>query len=130
MMNLAIRGISYNLGEKNADTFLNDLHKDLKADYIMANPPFNLKKWGQEQLQEDVRWKYGIPPKGNANFAWMQHMIHHLSPKGKIGLVLANGSLLQQVPMGKSEPEKQEESIRKKSFDFSEVFDSHGNFKH
>lgn len=92
-MNLAIRGIESNLGEHNADTFLNDLHPTLKADYVMANPPFNLKKWGQEKLQEDVRWKYGIPPKGNANFAWMQHMIHHLSPNGKIGLVLANGSL-------------------------------------
>ena len=68
-------------------------HPTLKADFVMANPPFNLKKWGQEPLQDDVRWKYGIPPKGNANFAWMQHMIHHLSPRGKIGLVLANGSL-------------------------------------
>ena len=92
-MNLAIRGIEADLGDHQADTFLNDLHPTLKADYVMANPPFNLKKWGQEQLQDDLRWKYGIPPKGNANFAWMQHMIHHLSPKGKIGLVLANGSL-------------------------------------
>ncbi len=92
-MNLAIRGIDANLGEHNADTFANDLHPTLKSDYVMANPPFNLKKWGQENLQDDVRWKYGIPPKGNANFAWMQHMIHHLSPNGKIGLVLANGSL-------------------------------------
>ena len=92
-MNLAIRGIEANLGKHNADTFANDLHPTLKSDFIMANPPFNLKKWGQENLKEDVRWKYGIPPKGNANFAWMQHMIHHLSPRGKIGLVLANGSL-------------------------------------
>ena len=92
-MNLAIRGLEADLGEHQEDTFLNDLHPTLKADYVMANPPFNLKKWGQEQLQDDLRWKYGIPPKGNANFAWMQHMIHHLSPKGKIGLVLANGSL-------------------------------------
>lgn len=92
-MNLAIRGIDANLGEHNADTFGNDLHPTLKSDFVMANPPFNLKKWGQENLQDDVRWKYGIPPKGNANFAWMQHMIHHLSPNGKIGLVLANGSL-------------------------------------
>ena len=92
-MNLAIRGLEADLGEHQEDTFLNDLHPTLKADFVMANPPFNLKKWGQEQLQDDVRWKYGIPPKGNANFAWMQHMIHHLSPKGKIGLVLANGSL-------------------------------------
>ncbi len=92
-MNLAIRGLEADLGEHYADTFANDLHRTLKADYIMANPPFNLKKWGQENLQDDVRWKYGIPPKNNANFAWMQHMIHHLSVRGKIGLVLANGSL-------------------------------------
>ncbi len=92
-MNLAIRGIEADLGENNADTFRVDLHPTLKADYVMANPPFNLKKWGQEDLQDDVRWKYGIPPKNNANFAWMQHMIHHLNPNGKIGLVLANGSL-------------------------------------
>ena len=92
-MNLAIRGLEADLGEHYADTFMNDLHRNLKADYVMANPPFNLKKWGQESLQDDVRWKYGIPPKNNANFAWMQHMIHHLSVKGKIGLVLANGSL-------------------------------------
>ncbi|WP_042707368.1 class I SAM-dependent DNA methyltransferase [Methanobrevibacter wolinii] len=92
-MNLAIRGIEADLGEHQADTFLNDLHPTLKADYVLANPPFNLKKWGQEKIKDDVRWKYGIPPKGNANFAWMQHMIYHLSPKGKIGLVLANGSL-------------------------------------
>lgn len=92
-MNLAIRQIEADLGEHYADTFLNDLHPTLKADYIMANPPFNLKKWGQEQLTDDKRWKYGIPPKGNANYAWMQHMIHHLSSRGKIGLVLANGSL-------------------------------------
>lgn len=92
-MNLAIRGLEADLGEHYADTFSEDLHRTLKADYVLANPPFNLKKWGQEGLQDDVRWKYGIPPKNNANFAWMQHMIHHLSPKGKIGLVLANGSL-------------------------------------
>lgn len=92
-MNLAIRGLEANLGEHYDDTFLNDLHTTQRMDYVMANPPFNLKKWGQESLQDDVRWKYGIPPKNNANFAWMQHMIHHLSPEGKIGLVLANGSL-------------------------------------
>lgn len=92
-MNLAIRGIEANLGEHYADTFLNDLHPTLKADFILANPPFNLKKWGQEKLQDDVRWKYGIPPKGNANYAWIQHMIHHLAPNGKLGIVLANGSL-------------------------------------
>lgn len=92
-MNLAIRGISANLGEYQADTFTNDLHPTLKADYIMANPPFNYHPWHQEELLEDVRWKYGTPPAGNANFAWIQHMIHHLSPNGKIGLVLANGAL-------------------------------------
>jgi len=92
-MNLAIRGIEANLGEHHADTFLNDLHPTLKADFILANPPFNLKKWGQEKLQDDVRWKYGIPPKGNANYAWIQHMIHHLAPNGRLGIVLANGSL-------------------------------------
>ena len=92
-MNLAIRGIEADLGDHHADTFMNDLHDKIKADYILANPPFNLKKWGQEQLIEDIRWKYGLPPKGNANFAWMQHMIYHLSERGKLGLVLANGSL-------------------------------------
>ena len=92
-MNLAIRGIEADLGEHQADTFINDLHDGVRADYILANPPFNLKKWGQEQLTEDKRWKYGVPPKNNANFAWMQHMIYHLSERGKIGLVLANGSL-------------------------------------
>lgn len=92
-MNLAIRSIEADLGKHNADTFHNDLHPSLKADYIMANPPFNMKKWGQEQLKEDKRWKYGIPPKSNANFAWMQHMIHHLSPQGQLGLVLSNGAL-------------------------------------
>lgn len=92
-MNLAIRGIEADLGEHHADTFHNDLHKGMRADYIMANPPFNLKKWGQEKLTDDPRWKYGTPPKTNANFGWMQHMIYHLSEKGKIGLVLANGSL-------------------------------------
>ena len=92
-MNLAIRGIEADLGDHQADTFLNDLHDEIRADYVLANPPFNLKKWGQEQLTDDPRWKYGTPPKGNANFAWMQHMIYHLSERGKIGLVLANGSL-------------------------------------
>ena len=92
-MNLAIRGIESNLGEHYADTFLNDIHPKLKADFILANPPFNLKKWGQEKLQDDPRWKYGIPPKGNANYGWIQHMIHHLAPNGKLGIVLANGSL-------------------------------------
>lgn len=92
-MNLAIRGLDGNLGETNADTFHNDQHKDLKADYILANPPFNISDWGGERLKDDVRWKYGIPSAGNANYAWLQHMIHHLSPNGIAGIVLANGSL-------------------------------------
>lgn len=95
-MNLAIRGIEANLGSYNADTFFNDCHPTLKADYIMANPPFNLSDWGADRLKDDVRWKYGVPPSGNANFAWLQHMIHHLAPNGKIGMVLANGSLSSQ----------------------------------
>ena len=95
-MNLAIRGIDANLGEYQADTFFNDLHPTLKSDFIMANPPFNLSNWGQDKLKEDKRWKYGVPPAGNANYAWIQHMIHHLAPNGKIGLVLANGALSTQ----------------------------------
>ena len=96
-MNMAIRGIDANFGPYHADTFFNDLHKTLKADFIMANPPFNLSNWGQEKLKEDIRWKYGVPPSGNANYAWIQHMIHHLAPNGKIGLVLANGALSSQT---------------------------------
>lgn len=96
-MNMAIRGIDANLGPYQADTFTNDLHKTLKADYILANPPFNYHPWHQEELQDDVRWKYGVPPANNANYAWIQHMIHHLAPNGKIGLVLANGALSTQT---------------------------------
>ena len=96
LMNLAIRGIEADLGGYNADTFHNDLHPTLKADFIMANPPFNLSDWNYGSLNDDQRWKYGLPPSGNANFAWLQHMIHHLSPNGKIGMVLANGSLSSQ----------------------------------
>jgi type I restriction enzyme M protein len=96
MMNLAIRGIEADLGKFNADTFFSDCHPTLKADFILANPPFNLSDWGADRLTNDVRWKYGLPPAGNANFAWLQHMIHHLSPNGKIGMVLANGSLSSQ----------------------------------
>jgi type I restriction enzyme M protein len=92
-MNLAIRGIEANLGPHHADTFHNDLHPDLKADFILANPPFNMSDWGGERLREHVRWKYGAPPVGNANFAWVQHMIHHLAPGGIAGFVLANGSM-------------------------------------
>ena len=95
-MNLAIRGIEADLGKFNADTFFNDCHPQLKADFIMANPPFNLSGWGQDKLLDDVRWQYGTPPAGNANFAWLQHMIWHLSPNGRIGMVLANGSLSSQ----------------------------------
>ena len=95
-MNLAIRGIDADLGKFNADTFFNDCHPTLRADYIMANPPFNLSDWGADKLADDVRWQYGLPPAGNANFAWLQHMIHHLAPNGKIGMVLANGSLSSQ----------------------------------
>lgn len=95
-MNLAIRGIEANLGSYNADTFFNDCHPTLRADYIMANPPFNLSDWGADKLKDDVRWQYGMPPAGNANFAWLQHMIHHLAPNGRIGMVLANGSLSSQ----------------------------------
>lgn len=96
MMNLAIRGLEADLGKYNADTFFEDCHPTLRANYIMANPPFNLSDWGAERLKDDVRWKFGLPPSGNANFAWMQHMIHHLADGGKIGLVLANGSLSSQ----------------------------------
>ncbi|EHG24799.1 hypothetical protein HMPREF9432_01249 [Selenomonas noxia F0398] len=95
-MNMAIRGIDADFGPYQSDTFFNDLHPGLKADFIMANPPFNLSGWGQDKLKEDVRWKYGVPPAGNANYAWIQHMIHHLAPNGKIGLVLANGALSTQ----------------------------------
>ena len=92
-MNLAIRGIENNLGSKNADTFHEDLHKNLKADYILANPPFNQSDWGQPLLVDDARWKWGTPPQGNANYGWIEHMLDKLSQKGKAGVVLANGSL-------------------------------------
>ncbi|MEG0794873.1 MAG: class I SAM-dependent DNA methyltransferase [Bacilli bacterium] len=97
-MNLAIRGIDCNLGKYNADTFHNDLHKILKADYILANPPFNVSDWGGEKLKDDIRWVYGTPPTGNANYAWLQHMLFHLSPEnGVAGTVLANGSLSSET---------------------------------
>lgn len=92
-MNLAIRQIEADLGTHNADTFHEDLHKTLKANYILANPPFNISDWGGDKIQEDIRWKYGVPPTGNANYAWLQHMVHHLAPNGVMGSVLANGSL-------------------------------------
>ena len=96
-MNVAIRGLEANLGTSYADTFFDDQHPLLKADFVMANPPFNLSDWGADKLQQDKRWAFGVPPAGNANFAWMQHMIHHLSPVGRIGLVLANGALSSQT---------------------------------
>jgi len=92
-MNLAIRGIDADLGPENADSYHRDLHLDLKADFVIANPPFNDSDWGGDRLREDVRWKYGVPPTGNANFAWVQHFVHHLAPKGMAGFVLANGSM-------------------------------------
>jgi type I restriction enzyme M protein len=92
-MNLAIRSIEANLGREHADSFHRDLHPDLKADYVLANPFFNDSDWGGERLREDPRWKYGVPPVGNANFAWVQHFIHHLAPTGLAGFVLANGSM-------------------------------------
>lgn len=92
-MNLAIRGLDANLGPHHDDTFHHDLHKTLKADFILANPPFNISDWGGNQLTDDVRWKFGIPPAGNANYAWLQHMVYHLAPNGVAGIVLANGSL-------------------------------------
>lgn len=90
-MNLAIRGIDARL--ELGDTFLNDRHPDLKADFILANPPFNVSDWSGEQLRDDIRWKYGLPPVGNANYAWLQHFVHKLSPIGTAGIVLANGSM-------------------------------------
>ena len=92
-MNLAIRGIDANIQWNNEGSFLNDAHKDLKADFILANPPFNDSDWKGELLKDDARWKYGVPPAGNANFAWVQHFIHHLAPAGITGFVLANGSM-------------------------------------
>jgi len=90
-MNLAIRGIDAQL--ELGDTFLNDRHPDLKADFVLANPPFNVSDWSGEQLRDDIRWKYGVPPVGNANYAWLQHFVHKLSPTGTAGIVLANGSM-------------------------------------
>jgi type I restriction enzyme M protein len=91
-MNLAIRGIDSGQIAQ-GDTFHNDRHPDLKADFILANPPFNISDWGGERLREDQRWRYGVPPAGNANFAWVQHIVHHLAPGGVAGFVLANGSM-------------------------------------
>ena len=92
-MNMAIRGIDFNFGKEPASTYTNDQHPDLRADFVMANPPFNMKEWDTGVSDNDPRWKYGIPPSGNANFAWLQHMLHHLAPNGALGLLLANGSM-------------------------------------
>ena len=91
VMNLALRGVEADFGPEHADTFRRDLHPDLRADYVLANPPFNDSDWFRKD--DDVRWQYGVPPKGNANFAWVQHFIHHLAPHGVAGFVLANGSM-------------------------------------
>jgi type I restriction enzyme M protein len=114
-MNLAIRGIDGNLGQENADTFGNDQHKGLKADYILANPPFNIKDWGASKLTDDVRWKYGMPPEGNANYAWIEHIISKMSPRGIAGFVLANGSM--------STAQKQEVEIRKNIIEDGKLVD-------
>lgn len=92
-MNLAIRGMDFNLGKEPSDTFARDLHPDLKAQFILANPPFNVSDWGGEKYATDRRWDFGLPPAGNANFAWLQHILYHLAPNGVAGVVLANGSM-------------------------------------
>ncbi|MEY4284917.1 MAG: hypothetical protein RL111_1592, partial [Pseudomonadota bacterium] len=92
-MNLAIRGIDFNLGREPNDTFTKNQHPDLRADYILANPPFNISEWWHGSLDGDARWVYGTPPQGNANYAWLQHMLYHLKPNGRAGIVLANGSM-------------------------------------
>jgi type I restriction enzyme M protein len=92
-MNMAIRGIDYNFGKEPADSFSNDKHPDLRADFIMTNPPFNMKEWNVGVKEDDPRWRYGTPPANNANFAWMQHMLYHLAPNGSMALLLANGSM-------------------------------------
>jgi len=98
IMNLALRGIEADFGPEHADTFRRPLHPDLRADYVLANPPFNDSDWYRKD--DDVRWQYGVPPKGNANFAWVQHFIHHLAPHGMAGFVLANGALSATGPQG------------------------------
>jgi type I restriction enzyme M protein len=92
-MNLAIRGMDFNLGKEPADTFLRNQHPDLRANYVMANPPFNVSDWWNAQLEGDPRWQFGTPPQGNANYAWLQHIYYHLAPQGRAGVVLANGSM-------------------------------------
>ena len=92
-MNLAIRGLEFDFGKAPADSFVQDQHPDLRADYILANPPFNISDWWNASLENDARWAYGQPPAGNANYAWLQHMLYHLAPHGRAGIVLANGSM-------------------------------------
>ena len=92
-MNMAIRGIDFNFGKEPANSFTSDQHPDLRPDYVMANPPFNISEWWDAKLEGDARWRYGTPPRGNANFAWIQHMLHHLAPHGSMALLLANGSM-------------------------------------
>jgi len=92
-MNMVIRGLDFNFGKEPANTFTNDQHPDLRADFVMANPPFNMKEWDTDVSDDDPRWQYGKPPSGNANFAWLQHMLYHLAPGGSLGLLLANGSM-------------------------------------
>ncbi len=92
-MNMVIRGLDFNFGKEPANSFTNDQHPDLRADFIMANPPFNMKEWDSGVSDDDPRWQYGKPPTGNANFAWLQHMLYHLAPSGSMGLLLANGSM-------------------------------------
>jgi type I restriction enzyme M protein len=92
-MNLALRGIEADMGDRSADSFTQDLHPDLRADFVIANPPFNVSNWWDAKLADDPRWKYGTPPEGNANFGWVQHFLYHLAPKGTAGFVLSNGSL-------------------------------------
>lgn len=105
-MNLAIRDIDFNLGKEPADTFIKNQHADLRADFILANPPFNISDWWHGSLDNDARWVYGTPPQGNANYAWLQHMLYHLKPNGRAGIVLANGSM--------SSSQKSEGDIRRK----------------
>lgn len=92
-MNMAIRGLDFDFGKEPANTFADDQHPDLRADYVMANPAFNMRDWKDGVRDDDPRWKYGVPPLANANFAWMQHMLHHLAPHGSMALLLANGSM-------------------------------------
>jgi type I restriction enzyme M protein len=93
-MNLAIRGIDFNLGKEPADTFVRNQHPDLRADFVLANPPFNISDWWHASLEGDPRWVYGTPPQGNANYAWLQHILYHLKPAGRGGIVLARGAEL------------------------------------